>query len=300
MNIKNFINDALAVRAGIFIGRYVPPKIAYRIADWIGSWIAKKDSYSMIKAVKANQQMVHNMSLSETELNILTEKVFQASIKSLYDYFYYIHREDKLHEVISYGLETEKALARIRNNQPTILLSPHLSNFDLMGHFLALIGIKVQVLSFPNPNDAYKMQNKLREKTGTVVTPMSFTAFRDAKKRLMDGGCVVTGIDRPIPGDKKEKYQPRFFGKEANLPVIHVRLAKETTSTVFVMSCLANPDHTYSLECSDAITIEEYDDLETVTIVNAEKILKVAEKFILKAPHQWEMFYPVWPEEEQT
>ena len=39
-----------------------------------------------------------------------------------------------------------------------------------------------------------------------------------------------------------------------------------------------------------------YEDRDEELIVNAEAVLKVAEGYLKKAPEQWAMFYPVWPQ----
>lgn len=296
MNLKDFINDAFAVRLGVFLGKVLTRQAGYKLASWAGKWIAAHPSYKMVKAVKANQWIVMDGKIDHSGLNEQTKQVFQSAGRSLFDFFHYISQPDKLFNIVKMSPKAEAALTRIRANLPTIILVPHLSNFDLMGYALALMGIKVQVLSFPMPNSAYKMQNKLREQAGVVVTPMSLTAFREAKVRLNNGGTVVTGLDRPIPGEKEEKYRPRFFGREANLPVIHIRLAKETKSAIYVMGCVAHDDLTYYLECSDPIFVEAKEDLTDETIENAERVLHEAEKLIRQVPQQWAMFYPVWPE----
>lgn len=296
MAFKNFVNGSLAIHLALFLGRILSLKVGHRLADWIGTWIARHSSYKMVQAVQANQYVVSGDKINLLELESRTRAVFQNVAHSLFDYYYYIRRPEKLKEIIRLSLKAQEVFFDQDPKQSAILLIPHLSNFDLMGHALSLFGIKVQILSFPTPNEAYKMQNKLREEVGVVVTPMSLSAFRTAKNRLNNGGYVVTGLDRPIPGDKPEKYRPKFFGREANLPVIHVRLAKETDASVYVMACIAQKDGTYILECSQAYKMEERSDLEEETILNAERLLAEAEKFIRKAPDQWAMFYPVWPE----
>ena len=296
MGLKNFINGSLAIHLALFLGRVLSLKTGHRLADWIGAWIASHSTYIMVQAVKSNQYLIAGKPTDLEKLESQTRSVFQHVAHSLFDYYYYIRRPEKLKDVIRLSPEAQTALFQTDPKQSAILLIPHLSNFDLMGHALALFGVKVQILSFPTPNEAYKMQNRLREEVGVVVTPMSLSAFRTAKNRLNEGGYVVTGLDRPIPGEKPEKYRPKFFGKEANLPVIHVRLAKETNASVYVMACIAQGDGTYVLECSQAFKMEEKPDLEEETIVNAERLLAEAERFILKAPDQWAMFYPVWPD----
>ncbi len=41
---------------------------------------------------------------------------------------------------------------------------------------------------------------------------------------------------------------------------------------------------------------ENYDNLTDDIVLNAEKVMREAEKFILPYLEQWAMFYPIWPE----
>ena len=105
----------------------------------------------------------------------------------------------------------------------------------------------------------------------------------------------MTGIDRPIADTR---YRPRFFGRPASLPVVHVQLALKTNVPVYVVAAIMRPDHTYEIHTSEPIEMQRYKDRETELIENAETILKIAEDYIRMAPVQWSMFYPVWPEVE--
>ncbi len=296
MAIKNFLSDAVAVRIALVLGKLLTRRAGYRLADSVGKWISNHQHSEMVRAVKANQWVVHEGKLSTGELNALTVKVFQSAARCLFDYFHYIGRPESLLKITSFGPEAQQAFERICNNQPTVIIVPHLSSFDVMGYALALNNIPVQVLSFPNPNDAYKMQNKLRRRVGIEIIPMSLSAFRNARKRLREGGSILTGLDRPLAGNQLEKYRPKFFGRETNLPVAYVRLAKEANAPIYIMACISQPDGSYFLTGSEAIWVAPKRDLSKEIIFNAERVLSKAADLIRQRPEQWAMFYPVWPE----
>jgi KDO2-lipid IV(A) lauroyltransferase len=181
---------------------------------------------------------------------------------------------------------------RLKGDEGTILVAPHLSNFDFGGRAIVLHGFDIQVLSYPQPHGGYQWQNKLRKDIGMNVTPMSIEAMRAAKARLRNGGVVVTGMDRPLD---RSNYNPRFFGYPAAVPTSYVRMALQTKSAVLVIACIGLPEENYRVECSDLIYMEPDDDPVREIEKNAEKVLREAEKFIRAYPSQWAMFYPVWP-----
>jgi len=249
---------------------------------------------AMVKAVRANQWVIHHQNLNKEELKKIPKTVFRSAAKCMFDYFHYLPKPKELQEIVSYSPEAKAAIERIRNNKPCVIVCPHLSNFDLMGYSLALIDLEVQVLSFPNPNASYKLQNQLRESLGILVTPMNLSTFRQARQRLKEGGSILTGLDRPVGNDRHVKYRPTFFGYETNLPVTYVRMALEADAPIFIMAATSQRDGTYYLEGSKPIWMDSADDLDTEILTNANKVLREAEGLIQEYAEQWAMFYPIW------
>ncbi len=215
----------LLIHLAILTGRVLPRRWGYGLATLIGNLIGSLKNNKMVKAIRANQYVVHGKQMPAEVLNQMPKTIFVSAAKCIFDYFHFLSRPEKLQNIISFSPEASNAIERIKNQEPTVVVCPHLSNFDLMGYTLALHKVDVQVLSFPNPNETYKVQNRLRERTGINVTPLDFSAFRQAQLRLQKGGSVLTGMDRPLADQRDTKYMPRFFGYETHLPVAYIRMA---------------------------------------------------------------------------
>jgi len=293
---NKLITGPLAIRAVVLLGRLLPRRVGLRLADFIGGRLGKNSKSPMVRAIRANQWVIHRGALSPEELDRLPIEVFQSAARCLFDYFYFLSRPQQLKAVVEFSPETQRTISRIQENQPSVIVAPHLSNFDLMGYALALKGLDIQVLSFPNPNASYRLQNRIRERVGIHVTPMNLSAFRQARKRLSEGGSILTGLDRPLEGDQREKYRPTFFGHECALPVAYVRMAQEADAPVIIMAATSQPDQTYRLIGSAPIWMDSAPDLETTIISNAHQVHSTAERLILTHAHQWAMFYPIWPQ----
>ena len=175
------------------------------------------------------------------------------------------------------------------------MIVPHLSNFDMVGRATVLNGFPLHILSYPQPPGGYRWQNDLRALPGLHVTPLTVGALREASTTLRSGGTVVTGADRPLP-ELESKYQPRFFGRAANLPVFYVRLALKHHLPIVVTGMFRKPDGCYLVVSSDPIPMISHPDLVQETVQNAEFVLAVVANFIQREKDQWAMFYPVWPE----
>ena len=293
---RAFFNKPFVIRTAMLIGRLFPRKVGLSFAALIGTILGSLKRSQMVRAIRANQYVIHNQNLDTKTLRKLPKVIFRSAAKCIFDYFYFLSRPEKLLSIVKFSPEAEAAFERVKQNKPCVIACPHLSNFDLMGYALALKGINAQILSYPNPNGTYKLQNQIRESCGLNVTPMSFSAFREARLRLRDGGSILTGLDRPIGTEEPEKHRPMFFGHPSNLPVAYVRMAKEAQAPVIIMAVAYQPNDTYILEASQPIWIEPGENHENEVLENAENILKITGEFIMRYHNQWAMFYPIWPE----
>lgn len=280
----------------MLIGKVLPRKFGLKLASLIGSQLGKNKHSPMVKAIRANQWVIHGQSVKPETLNIIPKMVFESSAKCFFDYFHFLSRPEKLKDIVEISPEAMAAFERIWTNDPCVIVCPHTSNFDLMGYVLTLYDLDVQVLSFPNPNTSYKLQNRLRESLGIQVTPISLSSFRQARKRLKNGGSVLTGLDRPLEKSQENKYRTTFFGHESNLPVSYVRMAKEAEAPVFIMAATSQPGGKYRLEGSRPIRMVPGESLENEISMNAKRVLSEAEPIIKQYADQWAMFYPVWPQ----
>jgi len=293
MSFQNIINSRLGIGIAIGIGKIVPPSLGYFLADIFVYILALFKKSGLYQSVRANQWIVSGKSLTSHELDRRARETLRKTARNIYDFY---HNLDNYEAILKRVTLSPKLIAlldsRLGGDEGTLMVAPHLSNFDYAGRAIALNGYDVQALSYPQPGGGYQWQNRLRRDIGINITPMSTESMRLAKERLYNGGGVITGLERPLP---HTNYFPKFFGYPAPVPVSYVRMALQTKSAVLVIACIGTPKTNYRLECSDLIYMEPYEDLRDEIERNAEKVLSEAEKFIRKHPTQWSMFYPVWP-----
>lgn len=293
MSLQSFINGRFGIGLILALGKIIPPSIGYPLAEKISVLLSAQKDSDIVKTVRANQWIISERSLTSEELDTQTQETFRQTSRWLFDFYHNINNYKAILDRVTLSPKLVKFLTdRLGGDEGTILVAPHLSNFDFGGRALVLHGFDVQVLSYPQPHGGYQWQNKLRKDVGMNVTPMSTESMRAAKARLKNGGGVVTGMDRPL---NRSNYNPRFFGFPAAVPTSYVRMALQTNAAVVVIACIGLPEENYRVECSDLIYMEPDDDAVKEIEKNAEKVLHEAEKFIRAHPSQWAMFYPVWP-----
>ncbi len=284
---------SLTTAISIAIGQGLPGWIGYPVARAIGGLLSTRFFSPVVKAVRLNQWIAHDQNMTHRELNQATRAVFHNQAYALFTFYHNLDRPERVKALVRISHKMQAVLDSCnKGKRGTLLLIPHLTGFDMGGLLLGLQHFKFLTLSYPNPPRGYEWQNKIRNDRGLEVMPMSFQSTQLARERLQSGGTVLTGIDRPNPGSR---YTPLFFGRPAELPVAHIKLALKTRARVIVVGFMNLPDGTYEIDASDEIPMLANTDPKAEMEENATRVLAAAETFIRRNPAAWAMFYPVWP-----
>ena len=297
MAIKEFLQDSAAISAGMWGGRTFSLPTLRKLARLGGKLLASRRNSKMVRNIKANQWVVSSGSLNKEQLQEQTLKVTTSMVTSLFEYFYYYQHPEEGKKSIHLTPEAQNAVRDMRDHKvPTFVLGPHIGNFDLFGMTLCWLNVPIYVLAYPNPNNAYKAQNKLRAAVGMDIHPLSFSAFRGAKQALKEGKALVTGMDRPLENQEDAKYKYDFFGRPAALSSFYARLCLETGAVARVACGVRKANGDFLIDSSKPIVMEARPDLVEEGEINVGKVLREAEVMIREHAQDWAMFYPLWPE----
>jgi lauroyl/myristoyl acyltransferase len=295
MNLQNTLNSRFGIALGFVLSR-LPRVAGYRAAEWIADRVSSQKNTPGVQAVRANQWVIHNQRISTAELNQMVINTYRNTARGLYEFWHFLPKKAAVVKMVEFDQTFFDCIQTAKEKgEGLLIVLPHLANFDLVGHAAVLNGIKLHVLSYPQPPGGYRWQNKLRKLEGLNITPLSIEALRLASDTLRSGGIVTTGIDRPLAGADR-KYQVTFFGRKALLPVFHIRLALKHNVSIAVIGGCKKSDDKYLVWASHPIRMKRMDHLVDEIVYNAEAILDISANDIRQAPDQWAMYYPVWPE----
>lgn len=292
MDFQSFSNSRLGIGLALAVSRATPPALGYRIARAGARRLAADTESYMTRAIRTNQWMASGRTLEGAELDEAVRATLEMSGRFLYDIYHLPRDPQALLRRVAVTEAFEWFLSETSKG-PHVVVGVHLGNFDLVGQALGISGWHAQVLSVADPNGGYQWQNEMRARNGLDMTPVTIESLKRAARRLADGGTVLTGIDRPLPG---AELHPRFFGAPADVPVLHVRLAMRAQAPVIVISALQREDGLYELQASKPIVMPGSVKNPEDVLRNAETTLAVAEEFISRAPRQWAMPHAVWPD----
>jgi len=294
MNARAILNSRFGVETALWLGRTLPTRTGHALADAIAGLISRRGDLAPVRAVRCNQFVVRDRQAGKAELDQLVRATFRSAARCIFDFYHWMDNPQALMTQVVVEPSFQDIIEQtIRQERATILALPHVANFDLVGRAVAQRGMRFQAITPPAPPGGYQLQNKLRSQAGMEATPASMEAVRQATQRLKAGGCVVTGVDRPVP---EAKVFPHFFGHPASLPLAHIRLALRLDLPVYVVGVAQDEASRYHIWSSGPVAMQRCPDADEELVANAETILSMIEKNIRDYSVQWNMTYPVWPE----
>jgi lauroyl/myristoyl acyltransferase len=295
MRIQDLISSKPMTQIGLFIGQRMPRRVGYGLAR-IASALIARNKPQIYWTVRANLRQILGPEADDVTLHEMARHVFFHAGQTYYDFFHAIGQPP---EVLARAVKVPQNIIELIKSEHVqgrgvLLLSSHMSNFDLAGLAIGSLGFPMQMLSLANPEAGFHILNYLRAKGGFELTPITPQSLRAAIRRLKNGGIVVTGMDRPIPEDRE---LIEFFGRPAYLPVGPVRLALMTGATVALGSCYYGPDTGYSITATGPIEMIRTGNRRQDILTNARRLAVILEDHVRAHPEQWMMFHPVWSEQ---
>jgi lauroyl/myristoyl acyltransferase len=291
---RDIINSPYGLQLADIIARKIPEQLGRRIATLAADFLSNRKSWRLVKAARCNQWVASGEQLEGQALDLAVKENFRSIADSIFDLY---HNMDDTGAVLELIEPHPVALELIRrpefSTRGLVLAGIHLSNFDMVFQMGGLAGMRALALTLPELSAGYRKQLEMRVKNNTRILQASVGNIKYAVDHLAAGGMVITGIDRP---DDRYVYRPKFFGRPAAVPIHYVFLALKAKVPVIVAATIKNSQGKYQFMFSEPIEMQPDKDRKTEILLNAERILRVAEEFIQVDPRQWSMTFPVWPE----
>ncbi len=299
LSAQDFFNSARAIRTGLWLARHLSPAAGYRFADAVAGMLGRRVRSPLVRTTAYNQRMVLGAQTPDAVIAQATRNVFRRAGRAYFDLYRALAvGKQAVLDAVTFLPQAEAALDVLTAHpQGSIIISPHISNFDLAGLAFATRDHPTLLLAYPTPTSGYDVQNQIRRDWGFEVLPIAVGALRQAMRHLKQGGMLITGIDRPDPLGSGERLP--FFGRAARLPTGHVRLALQTGALLALAHCYADPaqPHHYIIDIAPPFHLEPGEDRRQSISDHAAKILAASETIIRAHHEEWLMFYTIWDEQ---
>jgi len=295
--MQKLLNSKFSVHLSILIGKTMPQRMGAWFVKTISSIIGSIYNLDITRSIRSNQSVVSGQTLTGTDLAQRTKQVLMHAGHCFYDLYHYYEMQEKLETIVPWTETMTDLVNYSQEDQGYLVVAPHLSNFDLVIARLVKDGFKAKVLSYPNPGSGYQLQNEIRKSFGMDVIPLGDSSLEtEIVEILKAGGVVATGVDRPVPSRKK-RHHAQFFGRPSPLPLGYISTALAANVPIIVVAAFMHPNGSYGLRLSKPIMLKKYKNKLDDIILNAERVLKKIEEFIMLSPEQWLMYYPLWPDQ---
>jgi KDO2-lipid IV(A) lauroyltransferase len=295
IKMENFASDPRIMRLAMGLSRYTPERIGHHLSWRIASAISRLRP-TVYRVVQSNLGPVLGTMENSTVLDQMARKVLYVAIRGYYDLFRALRLSvEEMAALVDLPDETRAiACAAWERNEGTVVVFPHLGNFDLGGHAIMPLLPEMQLFTLPDPPPGFQLLNSSRQRGGVKVTPLSTNALRDAIRLLRRGGVVSIAADRPV-SELDEPFS--FFGRPARLPSAHVRLALRTGANVVLGYCVLSPEtQRYVMRLEPPMEMIRTGNRQEELQLNMRRVLDALEGIIRTWPEQWQMFVPVWPD----
>jgi lauroyl/myristoyl acyltransferase len=295
MRFQEWIEGRWAIKVGLWIGQHTSRRFGYAFARTIADGIVSLRP-EVYWRVRDNLRHVLGPDLDPAALHAAVRQVFVHAGETYYDFFHAIGQPRRsLARAVHISPSLLALLQSERDaGRGVVLYGVHMSNFDLGILALGAHGLSAQLLSLGGRHDGFALLNDLRERHGLEVTVIGPQALRQAVRRLRAGGLVMTGADRPVPGDGDDLVP--FFGRAARLPLGPARLALLTDATVLLGACHRDPGADYVLDVTGPIEMVRTGDRTADILASARRLAEVMEVYVRARPVQWMMFHRLWPD----
>lgn len=199
-----------------------------------------------------------------------------------------------LEDLFGSGLNSEDLKRLQRAGRGTLLITPHVGNWEFGAPLLAKHGVKLQVITQAEPQNALTQLRKAsRARWGieTIVIGDNPFSFVEVIRRLESGATVALLIDRPA---EASAVTVKLFGRKFQASIAAAELARASGCALMPV-CLPRVGRNYQPVLLPEIRYEraQLGNREARTNLTQE-IMKTFEPVIRQYIDQWYHFIPLW------
>jgi len=179
----------------------------------------------------------------------------------------------------------------IKRNQGAILISAHLGNWEIAGHFLNKLEVPVNIVLFDGEHERIKAMLKsvmVEKKFNIIAIKEDFSHIIAINRALKAKEFICIHGDRFLDPEKSKKMALNFLGQEAFFPMGPFSLvSRMKVPHCFVYAVKTGKYHYELFAIEGKVKTNKVEDI-------MKDYVSQLEGMVLKYPRQWYNFYPFW------
>lgn len=179
----------------------------------------------------------------------------------------------------------------VERKQGAILISAHLGNWEIAGHFLHKLKIPINIVVFDGEHQRIKemLKDVMKEKKLKIIPiKEDFSHIIEIHKALKNKEFICIHGDRFTDAEVSKKITFDFMGRPADFPIGPFRLVSRLKVPYCFVFAIKSSSYNYNFFAFENES-ESYS-LEDIM----EAYVKQLEVMVKKYPKQWYNFYPFW------
>ncbi len=272
--------------------RWVPRPVKFGLARLFGMLV-----YWLVPRIRrnttANMSVVLNRPPTDPRVRALAMRSVINYAEFIVDFLrnYRMTQEELLrHTMAIEGLQhlrTFKSMGR-----GGIMITAHFGSWDCCGSLVSVDQPTHAVAETFDSRSLTALLDNVRARKNLRTIQLG-NAARGILRTLRRGEFVALLADRPTPG---KGVQVMFFDRPVWVPEGAAVLARHTGSPLLVGGMIRYFDGTYSAHGMPPIMIDKDRPAAEAVQAAMQQVMWDLETLIRKAPAQWYMFRPMWPE----
>ncbi|APV45074.1 kdo(2)-lipid IV(A) lauroyltransferase [Dehalogenimonas formicexedens] len=268
---------------------YLPRNLGYFVASLVADF-----AYTFFPTARVgvadNMRHVLGFNVDDIVLRRAVREVLKNTAKNYFDLIKLPHMElDEIerHLTVHGWQHLKDALER---KWGVVLVTAHLGSFDIAAQIFAIRSVKTTVLvEALKPPPLLNHVTALRESHGVAFMPGRPGALESMMQLLRSGEAILMACDRNIKG---KGITSVFFGEEATLPTVAVRMAMRTGAAIVPIFNRREDNGKYVIYVEPAIDV--FTTGNGAVVKNVEQIAQVMERYIRHCPEQWVTLKSIW------
>jgi phosphatidylinositol dimannoside acyltransferase len=283
-----------AYAAGWAAVRGMPERLARRQFDAIADAVWMRHGKG-VQRLEANLRRVLGPTATERQLRRVTHLGVRSYLRYWREVFQLPRMSVESLQARVRTVDEPRLRDAVASGLGTILVLPHMGNWDVAGAWLAGGGVPfTTVAERLEPASLFERFVAFRESLGMEVIPLTGgerSPFGLLAERLRSGGMLCLLGDRDLTATGIEVD---FFGAAARMPAGPAALARDTGAVLLPVTLWFHDDRDWTVrfhpEIRRATTADRADDIRLMTQAVADAFAEG----VRQQPQDWHMLQRVW------
>ena len=284
--------EVILTRFGLVVVPRLPRQLIVAMAKLFGSAAYYLDG-TRRRIGQANLDIAFGDSKSTDEKRKILKSSFRSFAGTLFDILWFTHNSTaRLQKYVNID---DKTSALICRDEPQILITGHLGNWETGGQAIAAYGVPIHSIAAPLQNPRVEaLFTPNRKLTGQQIIHKE-GAIRAMLRVLSKGEKVSLLMDQNTKPSDGGVFTP-FFGLPVLVSTGPAAIALRTGAKLVFGYCIPRENGTYRLLVMDSLPVERHEgkpNQEAVDTLTA-RILSKAEEATRLYPEHWMWMYKRW------